>query len=199
MEEGRLDNSYHTFEVAGEKFLVLAVEFGPRDRTVEWCNTVIDAHPQHRVILITHAYLYSDDMLYDWWKYGEQQSWNPHAYTFGRHPDGTNDGRELWDRLVSRHENFLMVVSGHVLNDGLGYRAMTGVHDNLVHQMLVNYQMQNEGGEGFMRLIEFLPDGETVQVKAYSPSCDRFKTDPQNQFVIKLQPGLNLSACPPRR
>jgi hypothetical protein len=49
--------------------------------------------------------------------------------------------------------------------------------------------MKKEGGEGFLRLVEFLPDGETVQIRAYSPSLDAFKTDPQNQFTLKLSPG----------
>ena len=59
--------------------------------------------------------------------------------------------------------------------------------------MLVNYQMKKEGGEGFMRLVEFLPDGKTVQIKAYSPSLDQYKTDPQNQFVLELDPVWKLA------
>lgn len=35
--------------------------------------------------------------------------------------------------------------------------------------MLANYQMLPEGGQGWLRLIELLPDGETIQVKTYSP------------------------------
>lgn len=188
MEAGKLDNSYHTFEGNGQKFLILALEFGPRDKVVEWANQIVARHPDHRVILITHAYLYSDDTIYDWTKYGGEQKWNPHDYPSAKLPGGTNDGIDLWRKLVRKHPNFLLVVSGHVLNDGLGYRTTKGDHGNTVHQMLVNYQMKNEGGEGFLRLIEFLPDGETVQVKAYSPSTKTYKTDPQNQFVLKLKP-----------
>jgi len=62
-----------------------------------------------------------------------------------------------------------------------------GAGDNVVHQMLVNYQMKPEGGEGTMRLLEFLPDGKTLQVRAYSPSLGEFKTDGQNQFRLGLE------------
>jgi len=41
-----------------------------------------------------------------------------------------------------------------------------------------------------LRLIEFLPDGRTVRVKAYSPLSGVHKTDPQNQFVLTLDPPL---------
>jgi hypothetical protein len=37
-------------------------------------------------------------------------------------------------------------------------------------------------------------DGETVQVKAYSPHYDQYKTDLQNQFVLKLKPSLKKVA-----
>ena len=40
------------------------------------------------------------------------------------------------------------------------------------------------------KLIEFLPDGRTVQVKAYSPLDGTFKTDTQNQFLLALDPPL---------
>ena len=60
----------------------------------------------------------------------------------------------------------------------------------MVHQLLVNYQMQPLGGEAALRLIEFLPDGQTVQVKAYSPLLGTYKTDPQNNFTLTLQPPL---------
>jgi hypothetical protein len=47
---------------------------------------------------------------------------------------------------------------------------------------------------GYLRLLEFLPDGETVQVKTYSPFLNKYMTDPEQQFVLKL----NWSAAPRR-
>ena len=73
-----------------------------------------------------------------------------------------------------------------MLNDGLGKLSSKTRYGNIVHQMLVNYQMKHEGGTGFLRLMEFLPDGKTIQVKAYSPVLDEYKTDPQNQFTLEL-------------
>jgi hypothetical protein len=43
--------------------------------------------------------------------------------------------------------------------------------------MLSNYQFRNLGGEGYMRLLEFKPDGKTVQVSTYSPLYDSYLTD----------------------
>lgn len=185
-EPGKLDSSYHTFEVRGRKWLILALEWGPRDGVVEWANRICAGHPDYRIILITHAYLYFDGTRYDWSKKGRKQSWNPHAYGTAKLPGGTNDGEQLWRKLVSRHPGFTMTLNGHVLGDGLGRLSSPGRKGNVVHQMLVNFQMKREGGEGYLRLLEFLPDGETVQVKTYSPSLDRHRTDPANQFVLEL-------------
>ena len=185
MENGRMDNSYHVFSAGGRDWIVLALEWGPRDATVAWANKILAQHPHRLGILITHAYTYYDDSRYDH-KARPDQKWNPHSYGTGKDAQGTNDGEELWQKLVSKHPNMVLAINGHVLEDGLGRLSSAGAGNNLVHQMLVNYQMKREGGEGFLRLLEFLPDGKTLQVKAYSPSLNQYKTDPQNQFTLDL-------------
>ena len=84
-----------------------------------------------------------------------------------------------------------MTLHGQALNDGLGRLSSTNDFGDTVHQMLVNYQMNALGGEAFLRLVEFLPDGKTVQVLAYSPLLGTYKTDAQNQFILTLQPPLH--------
>ena len=189
-EEGRLDNSYHLFSAGGADWIILALEWGPRDEVVAWAYKLLDRYSERRGIVITHAYLYSDDTRYDWGVYEGEQHWNPHGYPTAALPGGVSDGEDLWLNLVSPHHNMVMVLNGHVLNDGLGRLSSAGACGNTIHQMLVNYQMNARGGEGFLRLIEFLPDGRTVHVKAYSPALDEYKTDEQNQFVLTLDPPL---------
>jgi hypothetical protein len=186
MEDGKLENTFHTFRVGDDDYLILGLEWGPRDEVVAWADKISGQHPQHKKILITHAYMFSDETRYDWSQLGAKQKWNPHSYATAKLAGGTNDGEQLWQKLVSKHPNFLMTFNGHVLNDGLARLTSPGMEERPVHQMLVNYQMKHEGGDGFLRLVEFLPDKKTVQVKAYSPSLDRYKTDEQNQFVLQL-------------
>ena len=77
---GKTDNSWHTFSANGENWLVLALEWGPRDAVVQWADQVVSAHPDYNAILVTHAYMYNDDTIYDWATKGSSQSWNPHSY-----------------------------------------------------------------------------------------------------------------------
>jgi len=185
-EPDRLDNSYHLFSAGGLDFLVLVLEFGPRDAVVAWANAIVAQYPDRAAILTTHAYLYSDSTRYDWAAKRAKQGFSPHGYRFARESGDANDGQQLWDKLVSKHKNFIMTLNGHVLDDGLGYLASTTAHGNTVHQMLVNFQMRHRGGDGFLRLLEFQPDGQTVFVKDYSPLLDSHKTGPENQFAIAL-------------
>jgi len=185
----RVENSYHTFDAHGLKFLVFALEWGPRDTVVEWASKIAAEHPERHMILTTHAYMYYDETRYDFAKYGKKQTWNPHAYPQAALEGGVNDGEELWNKLVAKHPGFFLTLNGHVIGDGQARLTSQAKAGNDVHQVLTNYQMKHEGGDGFMRLIEFLPDGKTVQMKSYSPSLDKFKVDPQNQFVLKLNPG----------
>lgn len=58
--------------------------------------------------------------------------------------------------------------------------------------MVANYQSYHHpsgGGynSGYLRLVEFLPDGVTVQVKTYSPYHDTYLTDPDNEFTFVLR------------
>jgi hypothetical protein len=186
-EPDKTDNSYHTFRAAEDDWLVLALEWGPRDEVVDWANKIVEAHPDHLVMLVTHAYMYNDNTRYDWAAKNNAQLWNPHAYGMAKVPDATvNDGQQLWDKLISLHKNFRFAFNGHVLGDGTGFLSSTGRHGNVVHQILANYQFNDEGGQGDMRLLEFRPDSSTVVVRTYSPVLDRYDTSPDQQFMLRL-------------
>ena len=57
---GRLENSYSIFTFGGEKYLVLSLEWGPRDEVLSWADEVLAAHADHKVIIITHAFTAPD-------------------------------------------------------------------------------------------------------------------------------------------
>jgi hypothetical protein len=201
-EPERTDNSFHTFHAGDNEWLVLALEWAPRDAVVDWANHVVGQHPEHLLMLVTHAYMYNDDTRYDWLAKADAQAWNPHAYGVAKRPGETvNDGQQLWDKLVSRHKNFRFAFNGHVLGDGTGFLSSTGQHGNVVHQILANYQFKSEGGRGDMRILEFKPDANTVAVRTYSPVLDRYDTATDQQFTLKMDQQRDPPPSPaaPRR
>ncbi|WP_069187891.1 family 16 glycoside hydrolase [Sporosarcina globispora] len=176
-EPDKYDNNYHTFNAGGTDWLVLSLEFGPRDPVLDWANEVVSSHPNHRVIVVTHSYMFSDET-----RQNTGHSWNAHNYGVASEPGGVNDGEEMWQKFVKLHSNISMVLNGHVLNDGQGRRVSVGDYGNKVYQMLSNYQMQANGGNGFIRLLEIDPEAGTIKATSYSPYLDEYKTDWQNEF-----------------
>lgn len=188
-EPERTENSFHLFEAGGLKFLVLALEFGPRKDVVRWANEIAAKHADRSAILITHAYLYSDDTRYDWAGRGNDQNWNPHSYGVAKATgDDVHDGEQLWSSLITKHPNFLFTFNGHVLNDGLGKLSTRSPHGRDVHQILVNFQMRPRGGDGWLRLLEFKDDRTTVEIHDYSPTRHERNESAQNRMTLKISP-----------
>jgi predicted phosphodiesterase len=188
-ESDRMENNCQLFSAGGRNFVVIGLEFGPRKDVVRWANEMAEKYKDREAILITHAFIYSDETRYDWAKYGTKQTWNPHSYPIAKNTgDDVMDGEELWQNLVSKHENFILTLSGHVLHDGLGRVVTATPGGREVPQCLVNFQMKPRGGDGWLRLLEFRPDGKTVQVYDYSPTLNKRNTSSQNEFELKLAP-----------
>lgn len=190
---GHIDNAFYSLDLGRMKLGVLMLEWSPRGDTVRWANQILSQHQDHRVLVATHAYLYSDDTRYDWATRRDKQKWNPLSYATARGTsagDDNHDGEQLWNDLIRRHANVFLVVSGHVLNDGTGHLTSRGDAGNTVDQVLVNYQMLNEGGLGYLRLLELLPDGKTLRMKTYSPSLGVFSQASDQAFTITVEPPL---------
>ena len=183
MEPEHIENNYHLFQAGGRDWIILGLEWGPRDTALQWADEILTKYADRKAIVFTHAYLYGDSTRYDWSKKGKSQSANPHAYgTAG----GVNDGEEMWNKLIKKHANVFMAMNGHIPKGGLGFQVSKGEHGNEVNEMAVNYQWEDIGGGGWLRLIEFLPDGKTVQAKTYSPLYENYKTGEKDQFSMRL-------------
>jgi 3',5'-cyclic AMP phosphodiesterase CpdA len=185
MEPGKMENTYHLFEAGGVKWIVVCLEWGPRDKVIEWANGIMSRHADRKGILVTHAYMNNNDLRYDHADKVNPQAYNPHSY---QTPGGVNDGEELWQKLVKKH-NFVLTFNGHVLGDGTGYRTDSNDAGTPVHQMLSNYQFRKLGGEGYLRLVEFQPDGKTVKVRSYSPVYGNHLLESDQDFSFQLDLG----------
>jgi len=182
-EEGRIDDSFHVFETPAGSVLVVALEFGPRDEVVAWADEVIRAHAPMRTFVVTHAFLYSDDTRYDRATRPDQM-WSPYDYGLAGLPGGVNDGEEMWQAFIRQNDPIDLVLSGHVLNDGIGRLTSTQDEGGVVHQLLANYQHQPLGGAGFLRILTFSEDGSRVDVRTYSPWLDEDRADPDDTFSL---------------
>ncbi len=139
------DNTYHTFEVGGLKFLVITLEYHPGKACLHWANEIVAAHPDHRVMVDTHSCLNVNE---------------PNA-----------EGKHVWEHFVRKHPNIFLVLCGHL---SVGRRVARGDHGNLVHEVLANYQGHDNGGNGWLRLLRFHPSENRIEVRTYSTLLNRY-------------------------
>lgn len=204
-EQGRPTLANAAFELKnlnGKDYLFMSVEYGPRDTVLTWAKKVaaLEQYKNHRIVLITHNYLDNKDRFTSGeikWIYWEPYNINnqiqkaPHVKL-----PFANNGRQIWEKLVQPSSNIEMVLCGHIA--GEGYRADKNVAGKSVHQILFDAQSwgggsrSGNGGDGWIRILEFLPDGKTVNVKTFSPLFGvspttqpfAWKKDDRNEFSI---------------
>ena len=206
--EGRVQNAFTCFEANEERFLVLSLEFGPRDNRLEWADSVLRRYPEHRVIVLTHECIDQVSSIGrpDGFSLhstpGSENS--PYQYRLQHCQGGVNCGREVWNKLLSRHPNIEFVFNGHYkavtldahgkeqrLDDiTTGYRCDAGQDGGLIHQLLFNAQWAPNGGDGWLRLLEFHPNHTTVSVKTVSPwfimqGRPGWRVGPKHGFTLK--------------
>lgn len=200
-----LENAaYEMKNLNGKDYLFMTVEFGPRDTVITWAKKVaaMEQYKNHRLVLITHSYLNAKDAHITGdiqWLYWEPYNIDnmiqksphvklPHA----------NNGKQIWDKLLQPSANFELVLSGHI--SGEGYRVDKNSAGKPVHQVLFDAQSMGgggrsgNGGDGWLRILEFFPDSKTVKVKTFSPLFGisptsqqyAWKTDARNEYVIKF-------------
>jgi hypothetical protein len=203
-EPGHIENSFSLFSAGGAEWLVISLEFGPRDEALVWADGLLKTFRDRRAIVITHGYLYHDSTRYD--HTGPAQSFNPHSYVMmGQPGTSINDGQEMWTKLIGPNSNVKLVLSGHDVSGADLPPGTTGLltsarpDGTVVHQILANYQTCTaapcrvsgqgttvRGGDGYLRILRFSPAAGTIAVSTYSPYLGVSLTDAANQFVLTM-------------
>lgn len=164
------DNNYCFFEGSGMKFMIINLEFAPRDETLEWAAGVASKHPDHRIIVATHCYM----------RPKQRDTSCASAYKIAG-----NSGEEIWQKLIRKQPNIFLVVSGHVL--GVGLQTSTNDAGGKVLEMLTDYQGLPNGGNGWLRSLKFVPAENKIHVRAYSPLLNEENTAPDETFLLDYE------------
>lgn len=161
-EEEKSDNAYYTFKAGGLDWLVVSLEFCARKGPVDWADKVVSEHPHHNVIILTHYHLNGN---------GDISERNA-GY-------GDLSPYEIYDTLIEKHPNILLVLSGHTGNSA--WRNDRGDHGNRIYQILTDYQNENYG-DGYLRLLEINPPRKSISAKVYSPYNQKDKCEALIRF-----------------
>ncbi len=162
-----LENAaYEWISPFGQPFLLFSLEFAPRLQMLSWAKEVAarQKYRQHSGILLTHSYIDSKGARISKEKYLLK---------------GANYGETIWNEFVQPSPNIRFVLCGHIAagddhKGQVGYSAEKNSSGNTVHQMMFNAQREGggwhgNGGDGWLRIFEFLPDQKTLKVSTFSP------------------------------
>ncbi|GAA4781233.1 LamG-like jellyroll fold domain-containing protein [Microbacterium gilvum] len=140
-------SSAYLFEAEGHQWMSLAIAWNASDATFDWAQGILDAHPGVPVVLSSHAIInIAEDQLSpaSWW-------W----------------GDLLWDELITKNDQIVVTVNGHF--HGATMRTQQNDFGHDVYQVLTDYQMAADGGNGYMTLFEFDLTNDRIDVESVSP------------------------------
>ena len=140
-------HEYHVFEAQGQKFMVLSLSWRISDAGIAWARQVIRKNPTLPVILVNHQLL--------------------NIAPDGTSPLETDYGKMLWDKLIRDNDQIFMTLNGH--HHGAAHLTKINDFGRKVEEMVVDYQMAYQGGNGLMRLYEFDLTNKKIKVLSFSP------------------------------
>ena len=166
-----LENSAYEFtapEPDNRKFLIITLEFAPTDATLEWAKKLVDEprFANHIGVILTHSYLAWTGKRIEKEKYALSAK-------------GGNPGEGIFQKLVYPAKNIRLVICGHIAaadkwERGISFSMDKNIAGKSVAQMAFNTQaigggFHGSGGDGWLRLLEFMPDKKTVKARTFSP------------------------------
>ena len=172
-----LENAAFEFDLPNwGKILVITTEHGPCDYVLDWARELInsDRFKDDKVIFMTHNYL------------KEKSADFVEKMNYKLKP--SNSGLQIWEKLIKDSKNIILTICGHTgvpakdtfkgepddWSLSCAYRCDKNPEGHKIHQMMFNVQVlgggwEGNGGDGWLRILEFKPDGKTISVKTYSP------------------------------
>jgi Concanavalin A-like lectin/glucanases superfamily/Secretion system C-terminal sorting domain/Calcineurin-like phosphoesterase len=168
------DNHYQLFSAGGIDFIQISLEYYANGTTsslqpvLDWADGLLKTHSTRKGIVSTHNMLGTG---------------NPASFQ--------GPGQKIYDDLKDNPNLFLMLC-GHVAGEGRRSDVFNG---NTVHTVMSDYQSGfTNGGNGYLRIMQFLPDQNLLSVKTYSPYSNTSLTGASSSFTlpVNLSPSFTL-------
>lgn len=148
---------------------------------VDWAQDILSQNRDTIFIIGTHRYLYDFKLAAG--RYGEVVDLLGNPITINDSPVpgavDPNSGQELFDELVRKNPNILMIHAGHFHSEWLRVDlspADLNPNGQPIIQILTDYQSTRNGGDGWLRLYALDFAEKTFRFATYSPTLGRRRT-----------------------
>ncbi len=159
------DNHYELFSASGMDFILINIAYmDPAYNATElnsvlaWANGLLQTYSNRRGIVVSHYLINS----------GFNATWS-------------GQGQSTYSAL-SGNPNLFLMLCGHY-NPPEGQRADVS-NGNRIYTFLSDYQETGFGGDGWLRILTFVPASNQIQVQSYSPFINQYETTTAGNFTV---------------
>ncbi len=178
-------SNYQYVDAGDQTFLSLHLDVETPIAELAWAQGVLNKNRDKPTMITTHRYMQD----------AEDYTAGVPIVASGRYPDiwYTFEGQytpngikadEFFDTFVATNPQVFMVNCGHFHEQ---YRqTSTNRYGMTVHEVLADYQDDPNGGNGYMRIMDFNTDLNRIDVQSYSPTLNQYRTDNESQFSLNI-------------
>lgn len=154
-------NHYDLVTVGGHDLIILYLGMGleATPETVAWANEVLGMYPHRTAIIATHQYL------------SPSANW----ITSSR-------AEEIYNKIIVPNRNVAMVICGHEPGAARNVREIED--GRKLVEILHNYQDEEKGGNGFLRLMKFTETG--LITTTYSPVTNSYNVFSEEKDAFSM-------------
>jgi len=154
------DNNYQLFSAGGMDFVILHLRYNSSGSELTWADSVLKNYSDRRAIVTTHYIIM---------------------------PNATRPpmGDTIFNALKN-NTNLFLILGGHY--GPVGDRVDV-VNGHRIYQIVADWQHYTNGGNGWLRIMEFVPSENKICVKTYSPYLNQYNTSDENNFNISYDMG----------
>ena len=178
-QQNSVKNTYLLFEENGVKYMILNLDYGVSEDVLKWADKVISEHPEHRVMIVTHAWLNINAEPYTMTDWASPSSEVP----------GSINPDQIWKKHFKKHANIDMIICGHTNSDQVLVTPVIGDNGNTVYQILMDGQyadISTFNGLGLVGLMYFTADGRFAKVEYYSTVYNRYYYEGHTDIHLDL-------------
>ena len=141
------NNHYVLFEEGNLEFIGIHLEYDRRydDALIAWADDLLKQHPTRRGIVVRHALI-------------------------NENGDFVSEGDRVFDELKD-NPNLFLLLCGHIDGEYIREEQFNGY---TIYTVLSDYQSEPNGGDGWLRRLQFSPENNRITVRSYTPLYDQW-------------------------
>lgn len=168
---GNMDNNRNHYDLVSfgcHEFIILYLGYGTETtkETIHWSNDVLRKYSERTAILAVHEYLEDTAEL-------------------------TKMAKNIFDNIVVKNDNVMIVLCGHNHGAARNIKTVTNSDGSTrkVIEILSDYQNAPNGGDGYLRYLNFDPAAGTLNVVTYSPYKNKYNffNESDDSFTEMIQ------------